>query len=398
MEKITLEQLTASIAEAVAKALPNASPDEQLSAGREMFEKQRVGHVDLDMSEPGAKWTAFLACMAENPRDPSINSIAAASAALYGERHEFTATIGTSTATSGGVLVAPVISNDFLEILRPTSAILGIPGLRTMDMVAPIVLAGGDSGAIARFKGENATARATTVTFRDVKLTPHEAICIVPASNLSLQTIPAMGSIIQGDSRDAVAELIDEKFVYGTGANDTPIGIDTWCLDANKFDAQGSPTLLKVQSDVARANQVLDATNIPERNRAWIFSNRTKNYLRALRTGDAGDGAFAFRDDMRIGRFEDYPFRASNKILDNLGNGNNESTVYLIDAGHWIVGMNPQVRVNVFPGGAYVDSAGNMQSGIANNQTVFQIATWVDIAPRHAGAVVAIEDVLWKNS
>lgn len=396
MEKITLEQLAASIAEAVAKALPNASPDEQLNAGREMFEKQRSNHIDIDLSTTGAKWTAFIACALDNARNPDPRALAASAAATFGENHEFTGAVSTTVATSGGILVVPrFLSQDFIDYVRPATAILDQPGLNILDMVEPITIPGGDQAPVSRWKGENASHNASEITFRDVKLTPHQLICTVPASNLSLQTLPSIGQIIQRQSRLSMVQELDNALIYGEGGGNKPIGINTWALDGQRVPSDGTPDLEKVQNELTEAAELMDATNIPVESRFFLMSTRSKNFLRTLRTGDAGNGVYAFRSDIDGGSLEGARLRVSNQIRND--HDTSKSKVFLIDAAHWYVGMNPQVRVGVFPGAAYLDRNGNMQSGVANDQTVFSITMHADIAPSLVEAVSVIDDVVWKN-
>lgn len=389
----------------VARMLAGHTPAVREDFGRKLMEQHAAGQTP-DPKKPGELWGAFMATAAA-AGTTRHRDLAAFAAEKYGENNPVTFAIGTSSASGGGVLVSTTLLNDFLEVLRPESVFLSMNGVQEVEMnTGALKLSGGSSGATASYAGESQKTNATTISFREVNLTAKVLKCIVPASNQSLGFIPSMASIIERDSREAMALRMDQGFLYGDGTQGAPLGLYWWALDTGvaatdqRFDVTGSgtPTIDTITADLSHAQEVMSSSNIRMRNPYWVMPTRVKHYLRSVR---GADDQYGFRDDLNQGTLDGIPVIASNVARNTsttgAGTGGSNSEVYLIDAGHIVIGANPNVRIEMVPYGAYADANGTIQSGLSNDETVFLCVMEHDIAPRHREAICVIENADWFN-
>lgn len=401
---MTADQLQAIIAAEVEKAFAGRTPQEKQDFGRQLLQERQAKRLP-DLSRKGSKWSAFVAaCFAAGSTRKA--EVFQAASEMYGEQHPVTLAIGISTAAGGGVLANDVIADDYLEILRPKSVFMSMEGIVEIDMDrGGVKLSGGSSGATASYAGESSATNATGITFREVNLTPKILKCIVPVSNQALAFVPSMARIIEQDSTDAMSYKMDQEFLYGDGQSGGPKGLYWWAPNGtpdHRFDATATPDLAKVTSDLSKAVGRLGTANLRLRNPHWVFPTRVENYLKSLRTGANSDGNYGFKDEMLGGTLEGHRYIASNVARNTstsgAGTGGSNSEIYLIDAGHIVIASNPTVRVEMVPYGAYVNSAGTVTSGLANDESVFLTVMEHDIAPRHREAIVVIENAAWFNA
>lgn len=395
-----MDKLAQIVAAEVDKHLSGASAQEKQDFGRQLMQEHKANALP-DLKRKGAMWSAMFAAM-NRAGSTRKNDVLQAATELYGEQHPVTYEIQISRAAQGGLLTSTRIADDYLEVLRPMSVFGQMDGVIEIEMDrGGVTLAGGANGATASYSGESTNTNATTQTFREVNLTPKILKCIVPASNQSLHYVPSMARIIEQDSADAMSYKMDQEFLYGDGTSGGPKGLYWWAASGHRFDAQSSPTLTKVTSDLAKADAKLGTANLRKRNPCWVMPTRVESYLKSLRTGANSDGNYGFKDEMLAGTLEGYKYVSSNTARNTSGSGGvagSNSELYLIDAGHIVIASNPTVRVEMVPYGAYIDSSGSIQSGLSRDETVFMVVMEHDIAPRHREAIVVVENAAWFNS
>jgi hypothetical protein len=154
-----------------------------------------------------------------------------------------------------------------------------------------------------------------------------------------------------------------------------------------------------VTGDLGRAIEAISGADVRYDRLAWGINSRTREYLRRLR--DTGNG-YAFKEDVDKGMLDGHQLLVSNNVSrtssSTYGTAGSNSDVFLFAPEHIVIAANPTVRVQVFPGGAYRDSNGDVQSGISNDQTVFAITMGHDIGMRHTSAGAIIYNAAWTNA
>ena len=89
-----------------------------------------------------------------------------------------------------------------------------------------------------------------------------------------------VAGFVQEDMIQAVANLEDLTFLYGTGQDNTIKGIYNWAPAGNKFDTNTTPTVATIRTSLAEAYDKLASANIPMNRPVWYMHPTTKNGLR----------------------------------------------------------------------------------------------------------------------
>lgn len=294
-----------------------------------------------------------------------------------------------STAEAGGVLVPSEYSSDVIELLRERAVIRGlgpmIVPMPTGSMTMPKLTGGATGGYI----GESYNLPASEQTFGQIALSWKKLAVLVPMSNDLLRFNAANAdSIARDDCVASLSLLEDAAFLRANGSQFQPKGLYYWA--ANKFDAQGSPTLTTVTEDLATAILYLRNANVRMLRPAWIMSPRSEFYLRTLRDTN---GNLVFAAEMAGGRLFGIPYASTTTVPDNLG-GASESEVYLADFADVMIGEANSLEVSASDVAAYHDGS-QLQSAFSLDQTVLKVLAHHDLGVRHAASVCVIEAVAW---
>ncbi len=226
-------------------------------------------------------------------------------------------------------------------------------------------------------------------------------------------------AIVRDDMVKSIAVRGDLAFIRGNGGQFSPRGLRSYAaapdiaatnlLVASKLvgsvyaasNGQASviQALASVTTDLSNMELALEQANVNMVRPGWIMSPRTKQYLMNIRDGL---GNYVFMAEMKEGLLRGKPFKASTQVPNNLAavdSSNNAtfdgSELTLADFAEVYVGETDGLEIDVFPGGAYVDSNGQMQSGISNDQTVMRAIVRHDLAMRQEVAVAVLTGVRW---
>lgn len=320
--------------------------------------------------------------------------ISAVDFARYSMHDHFVATaLAASTAAQGGLLIQEAIADDFLELLRPFSAVRAL-GARVVPMPrGNLSMKGLWGGATAHWTGEQQGVRASAPTMRELKLTAKKVVCNVPISNDLIRGAGvAAVDYFKAEMLAAVAGAENLAFICGPGTQYTPKGLRQWA--GNRNSAQSSPDGVKVTTDTGKALLNLTKNNVRMISPGWIMNPATGIYLSNQR--DAS-GARAW-PELDRGFFRGLPVAQTMDVPTNLGAGEDESEVYVADFFDVFIGQVPGIEVRASSQADYYDSDGNLQSTTVRDETLLQVIEEVDLGVRHPESVNIIEAVTWLAS
>jgi HK97 family phage major capsid protein len=321
----------------------------------------------------------FLRALVATGADPSR---AAEMAKSWGAGESLVKALGTTTIAAGGAIVPDDMSDTIIELLYPRTVVREAGAMTVPMPNGNLTLPRVASGSTASYVGENQRTTASQPSFDQVKMSAKKLVVHVPVSNeLLTDSSPSADRIVMNDMVRGASVRENEAFIRGDGAQDTPIGIRN--LPNIQTTATAGTTQQQVADDLAAAQRSLMENNIPMTNPGWLMAPRTMVFLRDQLLD--GNGNRVYGEEMSRGTLQGFPFYWSTSIPINLGGGN-ESELYLADFDELMIGEATvdNMMVQVFPGGSYWDGT-QLQSGIANDQTVFALKMRHDFAGRQSG-------------
>ncbi|HLY50698.1 MAG TPA: phage major capsid protein [Solirubrobacteraceae bacterium] len=250
-----------------------------------------------------------------------------------------TKALAEQTDASGGYILPVEVSTDVAAIIRANTAVLKMPGIRTLEPKSKEYdLPGLATGTSAGYLPENAAIPATTATFEIMnRAYPRALATLVSVSNWLLteaMTDPSIESILKEDMAAAMAVAQDTALLFGSNASAQPKGITTYSgLTAGpNLGANGSPPSYNLLTQIPAA---LRTQNAPFKNPGWIVSPKLINLLLTL-TDSIGRPLFADNPSLlsldpsgMSGRLLGFPFVSTNTMPSNqtIGSNNNGTTV-----------------------------------------------------------------------
>jgi HK97 family phage major capsid protein len=313
---------------------------------------------------------------------------------------QYKAAQSAGSAAGGGLLIADAMAADVIELLRPFSVVRRIGALEVPlpagNRQMPKITVGVSSGYVAEGKAIPTSSLKTGA----INMIARKLATIVVLTNELAAFSQGQQSfnadqIVLNDMLASIGQTEDVKFLRGAGSEAEPLGIVNQAAATNLFDATqagAAATLDEVQADLQKAENLLLSADVPMQRPVWILSPRSRLFLRDIRdTQDRG----VFGEEMSRSRtINGYSYFQSNNIPNNLGTGNDESLVILVDAAQVLIGDVNQVVVD------RSDSATLKIDGVDTNifehdMRALRVRRWNDILLRHDVAVAVIEAVKW---
>lgn len=305
--------------------------------------------------------------------------------------------IGESTLSGGGATVPTEFGSEIIEELGARSVVLK-QNVQTVDMRGSLILPFIDTSATASWVGENSNTSSSAPTFGQIQLRDHLLSVVVPASNTWLKNSSASGDAMLRDHMLRLAKrTLDSTLIRGIGASNQPQGLNGMVDSSNVIHANASQTITTVTTELTQAIAAVLNQNIDlDSGAAWLFAPRTWSYLTSVR---GAQDYYAFRDEMSRGTLLgfkwDYTTNIPTNLADYQGNGSTFSEVYFAHFPSMVFALGEDFRVEMFRGGAYYDGSA-VQSGIAQDQTVFQLVLSCDFASQYRGKNIAkIDSADW---
>jgi len=312
---------------------------------------------------------------------------------LYGRDDQFTKTLVSNIETSGGSFVPVQYGDDVIELLRPLAVVRAL-GPRSVplnngNMTIPAIT----GGATATYEGEGQAAFVSTMTTGKLRFISKKLRVFVPMTEESVRySDPRIDMMVRDDSLQAIATRSDLAFIRGLGDEYSPRGLRYLAHADNVLPANGTVNLANVTIDLGRAILALMEANVAMVRPGWLMAPRTYMYLMTVRDGN---GNYAFKDEMVKGTLMMFPYRVSNQIPKNLGEGANESEVYLADFSDVVIAEDGVLEVTQSNEAAYVDSEGNTISAFQSDLILLKAIVRHDFNIRHNKSVAVLTAVKW---
>jgi len=301
--------------------------------------------------------------------------------------------IGEVSLSGGGATVPVEFASEVIAELGARSVVLK-QNVQVVEMKGSLVLPFIDSAATGSWVGENSNSSSTAPTFGQITLRDHLLSVVVPASNTWLRNSSSNSDAMLRDHILRVAKrTLDSTLIRGIGVSNQPMGLRGMVDSSNVIHANATQTITTVTTELTQAIAAVLAQNIDlDSGAAWLMAPRTWQYLMSLR---GAQDYYAFRDEMARGSLLGFKFDYTTNIPTNLtnyqGSGSTFSEIYFAHFPNQVFAIGEDFRVEMHRGGAYYDGS-SVVSGIAQDQTVFQLILACDFASQYRGKNIAMID------
>lgn len=189
--------------------------------------------------------------------------------------------MGTTDDETGGVLVPSDAISDWIGLLR-SKLVLKVLGARVMTGLTGhrLPIPGMSQGASAAWYGEQDEFAVSDQKFKLRYLDPHRCGSFVPVANNLLRWSPqAVRDIINEDMAAALALKVEEGILFGSGAEDAPLGIiNDGGILTHPFGTNGARFKIR---DVPEFELLLEEADLNIDNSAgFLFHPRVKRKLK----------------------------------------------------------------------------------------------------------------------
>lgn len=294
----------------------------------------------------------------------------------------------------GGALVPVEYSTEIIQLLRNKTCVRTL-GARTLPMGASLELPAQLSAANAYYVGEGSAVTPSQPSLGGIRFTEKKLMALVPLSNdLIANASLDAEAFVRDDLVQVLALKEDYQSIFGVGGENSPRGIIALTSTANVYAATAvdpkAPTLAEVKKELAKAKRILKAGNIPMVSLGWIMSPRTEEYLYGITDGN---GNSVFQAALDAGNLHGAPVVVTNQIPENLDGTSDASRILFGDFSQFIIGESAALAVEAFPNATYDSTgAGNLVSGISNDQSVLRAKAKHDFNMRYPGAFVVVKN------
>lgn len=281
------------------------------------------------------------------------------------------------TGADGGYLVPQNLYSEIIPLLRQASVIrkLGATELPLPNGNLKIVKQTG--AANFTWIGENKAIGNSKVGLGFVNLTAKKLAGIIPISNeLLMDASLAADRVVRDEIVNGIAESEDITSLYGTGNENQPKGIEAACAK-NKVADTGDLTVEMIDNIVGK----LLGAKLPQTEFAWRIPGVLWPKLRNLKDAK---GNFVFRDEMKDGLLNGYPFVIDNniKVNDDVGK---TTQIYFGSWKHFLIGVASEVKISLSDSASYTVD-GKQVSAFENDLTLMRGILREDFGVRYEEA------------
>lgn len=300
-----------------------------------------------------------------------------------------------SVFTAGGATIGEnFVGQELIEFLRATAA-LRRAGAREIPLIngsATIPKVTGGASAYWGTEGDNITP--SELTTGEVKLVEKKLTALAPFSNdLLKNSNTQVDRMIRDDLGRAAANAEDFAFLKGDGVGSKPKGIYYWVGATGRGNSAGT-SLANSRTDIAAALNRLGNANAPMVRRSWFMHSRSQNYAGWQLVDANGNFAYPSLQAPNGGSLAGAPVYPDNNIQITLGGGT-ASEIYYAEMSECFIGDSGSLELELFANATYVDSGGNLRSGVSRDESVIRLIRKVDFGMRHSESAYVLENVLW---
>lgn len=291
---------------------------------------------------------------------------------------------------SGGFMVPEEYYPEVIELLRNRAVMRKLGALQIPMEGGNLTMPRLQGGATAGYVGEATATNASQEQFGQVKFVERKLMALVPVSNDLLKfASPQADEVVLNDMIAQIAVAEDAAFIRGSGTQFTPKGMRYWAPAGTNVLTSAGTGLTNFVTDLEAMESALEGANVRMINPAIVLNPRSKNSIKLLQ---ATTGQFVFRDEMREGTLDGYPFGFTNNIPKNLGSGS-QTEWYLVDMADAVIADVPGLEIEISREAAYVDSTGTMQAAFSQDVTVLRAIERHDFGMRHDVSVAVMTAV-----
>lgn len=291
----------------------------------------------------------------------------------------------SGTLSAGGVLV-PEIDGEMIPLLRASSAIVGLPGVRVINMPSDkMSIPRQTAGATASYVGEMSSLTATNATFDSVQLVAKKIAAMSVVSNEFLKdSTEDAESFVADDLMRQMGLRMDLAALQGTGTSYEPGGLVKWINSAHQVQQTGT-SLANLTTDTNRCISDLESSDVPTEGAVWVFSPRTKNGIWGLQDA-AGNFLFA-NEAERSKTFRTYQYRVTSQISLT----STASRTFFFQPSEFIVGVRGGFEIAT--GEGYTTDGATVKNAFLEDAVSIRMIGRHDFALRHADAGAIIHTV-----
>lgn len=305
-------------------------------------------------------------------------------AAAWAKKQEFNDVVKALDTTAGEFLIPEEWSTEVIELLTPLSIFRRL-GARSYPMGAAVVhFPAIIGGATAQYQGESADILPSQEEFGEKILTWKKLTSLVPISNDFIRHSPYNAqTIVSDDIMNSIALREDQAFLRDPGTTDLIKGV--------RYLA---PTIASVNDgikDLANLEFALKNAHVPMQSAVYIISPRTEKYFKYLTNAQ---GNYIFKAEMENGRLNGYPYAVSYHIPENLGDGANETEMYMVAMNEAIIGESYRLTFDVSMEATYFDGT-QLVSAFSKDQTVIRAIAENDFILRHNEAAAIVTGITY---
>jgi HK97 family phage major capsid protein len=308
-------------------------------------------------------------------------------------------TMAAGDHSKGGSMVFGQFADFFIELLAQKAICRSI-GIATMEAEGGLTIPKMTSGITGAYKGEREDATVEDIGTGDVTLLPKELWTMVAVSEQLLRKSSINASTyIRNEMLRAAAALEDRAFLRGAASGAGPTGLRWRAGHVVPFVVSGGVTATKVINFLANLELRLQQANVPMDNCVWLTNYQVVKFLETL----VNANGIPLFPEVKDGRINKYPFRATNHIPANLavvpGTGNAAPTVgyteiMLIDASCQMIGEGGGISLKSSDSATYVQG-GQTVNAFQRGDVVFRYAMSSDIQTRYQESIAVGVDVEW---
>lgn len=306
--------------------------------------------------------------------------------------------------TNNAALLPPGYRPILVEFLRAQSVVRRMAGTRSIPMPnGTLDLPRQNAASTAYYVNEATNATLSDVTTERISLAAKKlVVSVVQTGEILRRSDPQSAALVRDDMVEQLRLKEDVTFLRNSTAG-SPYGlkyvVDNFSSAVNRVDATivGSLTPALARQDLGKVMLKLANGNVPNRNRYWVLSPRSEQFLMDY-TDSNGNYVFP---EMQRGMLRSAPYLTTTQIPDNLnvtiGSARpNSSEIYYVESSEIIIGDTPTFDLAVSDTAAYHDGT-NVQAAFSRDEVVFRLMVEHDLKMRHDVSVSYMQGVNWGS-
>ena len=289
----------------------------------------------------------------------------------------------------GGALINEAYDTEFLPLLK-AKTVFRNAGIQVKPMLeGQLIFREGTDSSTAYWRGEAQKRTKSEVKFGQKRLTAKFLDAMVVASDQSLRYATVdLAQSIEDDMMTQLALKEDWTILYGTGTEHTPKGLFYAALAANKNAISGSTAATR-KTDLVKCRKLLAAANVDETKRIWVMHPTNRIDLETQVDSNTNPMDYS-RTLSESGKLFGAPVYDTTQAYSS-----SAYNTFYIELSKIFIAQSMGVSLKFNPGGQYIDSNGDLQSGQVTGESTFTCSLEEDIGIKYTSAFSIITGTTW---